>query len=132
MDIGGIKMKMKFAAAAVVLLSVLTILTACGKSVQLSGKTTSSPSVQSEQNIDQNQAVNVIKNMIPTDYAKYKISLMNASLEYEGNEYYQFSISNDRSAIKPSIIVSKNNGAILCYYPDSTVTELDSEKVFQF
>lgn len=125
-------MKRKFTAAAIVLLSVMMIFTACGKAVSAPPeKKHQSPSVQSEQNIDKDQAINVIKNMIPDHYGNYQISLVNPSLQYKGNEYYQFSILNGSSKSESSVIVSKNNGEILCYYPDSTATELNPDKVFQ-
>jgi phosphatidate phosphatase PAH1 len=123
---------MKIVAAVMALASVMLILTACGKPVQFRANNPAAPqTVQSEQNVDQSEAVNVVKNMIRVDYTKYKIDLINKNLEYNGNEYYQFLISNNEASIEPSIIVSKNDGAILCYYPDSTVTEVDQDGIFK-
>ncbi len=124
-------MKMKIVAAVMALASVMFVLTACGKPVEFRTNNPAAPlAVQSEQNIDQSEAVNVIKNMIRVDYTKYKIDLINKNLEYNGNEYYQFLISNNEASIEPSLIVSKNDGSILCYYPDNTVTQVDQDGVF--
>lgn len=114
------------------LTSIMLILAACGEPVQFRANNTTAPrAVQTEQNVDQSEAVNVVKNMIRMDYSKYKIDLINKNLEYNGSEYYQFLISNNEASIEPSIIVSKNDGAILCYYPDNTVTEVDQDGVFK-
>lgn len=109
--------------------SIMMIFTACGEPVQpVSNKPTAIQPVQLEENIDQSEAVNVIENMIHIDYTNYKIDLINMNLICNGNEYYQFLISGSQSSMEPSIIVSKNNGAILYYYPDGTTTELDQNK----
>nr|WP_319487589.1 hypothetical protein [uncultured Caproiciproducens sp.] len=125
-------MKTRKFAAVIVLVVLLTILTACSKAgmIQKSGTEVFQPA-QSVQNIDRSEAVNVVKNMIRMDYTKYKIDLINGDFEYKGNQYYQFLISDSNAAIEPSIIVSKNNGTILCYYPDKTVTEVYQDGVFK-
>jgi len=129
---GGISMKTGKFAAIMVLVILLTILTACSKAgtVQNSKPEVFQPA-QSVQNIDKNEAENTIKNMIRMDYTRYKIDLINGNFEYKGNQYYQFLISDSNVSIEPSIIVSKNNGTILCYYPDNTVTEVYQDGVFK-
>ncbi len=125
-------MKTKIVAVVMALSVMLMILTACDRAVPCrTNKSTASQPAQSEQNINQSQAANVIKNMIRMDYTKYKIDLINGDFEYNGDQYYQFLIADNNASIEPSIIVSKNNGAILCYYPDSTVTEVYQDRVFK-
>jgi len=110
----------------------LTILTACSKAgPALNSKPEIFQPTQSVQNIDRSEAVNVIKNMIRMDYTKYKVDLIDSNFEYKGNQYYQFLISDRNASIEPSIIVSKHNGTILCYYPDNTVTEVYQDGVFK-
>jgi len=129
---GGISMKTGKFAAAIVLVALLTILTACSKAGSAqSGKPEIFQPAQSVQNIDRNEAMNAVKNMIRMDYTKYKIGLINGNFEYQGNQYYQFLISDKNESIEPSIIVSKHNGTVLCYYPDDTVTEVYQDGVFK-
>ncbi len=123
--------------AAVMALAVLSVLLiGCQKTgtVQNTAAPASSQPAQSSQlaeNIDRAEATNVIKNMINLDHGKYKIDLINDDLNYKGQEYFQFLLSDSNAAVEPSIIVSKNNGAIYCYYPDRTVTEVDQAGVFK-
>ncbi|MDF1495563.1 hypothetical protein [Caproiciproducens sp. CPB-2] len=119
-------------AAAIVLVALLTILTACSKAgTAQNSKPEIFQPAQSVQNIDRNEAMNAVKNMIRMDYTKYKIDLINGNFEYQGNQYYQFLISDKSESIEPSIIVSKHNGAVLCYYPDDTVTQVYQDGVFK-
>lgn len=125
-------MKAKIIASIMLLCVMMMVLTACG--VYVPSRTNVPASIQvaqSEQNISQSEAVSTIKNMIQMDYTKYQIDLINANLEYNGSDYYQFEISDKFASIEPSIIVSKSNGLILCYYPDNTVTEVYQDGVFK-
>ena len=125
-------MKTKILALTMLLGAMMMILTACGvNSASRTVKPAAIQVAQSQQNINQNEAVNAIKNMIQMDYTKYQINLINANLEYNGSDYYQFEISDEWASIEPSIIVSKSNGLILCYYPDNTVTEVYQDGVFK-
>ena len=117
--------------AAVMVLAVISVLLVGCQTVG-SAQNTSTPAYsQPVENIGRSEATNIIKNMINMDYSKYKIDLINDDLNYKGEEYFQFLLSDSKSSIEPSIIVSKNNGAIYCYYPDQTVTEVFQDGVFK-
>jgi len=129
-------MKNKMVAAILGFLISTVMLTGCSQvgMVRNTGATDGSKFVQpvkSVQNIDRTEAENVIKHMINIDYSKYKIDLISSDLEYKGQEYYQFLISDSAVSIEPSIIVSKDDGEIYCYYPDHTTTEVYQDQVFK-
>jgi hypothetical protein len=129
-------MKNKRVAAIVGLFMIIAVFTACGQTAMAknTGGQEISKSVQPvelAQNINRDEAMNVVKHTINLDYSKYKIDLINDNLKYKGQQYFQFLISNSEGAIEPSVIVSKANGEIYCYYPDKTVTEVYQDQVFK-
>ena len=118
------------------LLMVIAVFTACSQTAMAknTGEQEVSKSIQpikTVQNIDREEAMNVVKHTINLDYSQYKIDLINDNLEYKGQQYFQFLISDSKMSIEPSVIVSKDNGEIYCYYPDKTVTEVDQDQVFK-
>jgi hypothetical protein len=129
-------MKNRIIAAVLGVLIMATLFTGCSQIAvaQNTGAaegTQSGQSVKSVQNINYAEAVNVIKHMINLDYSKFKIDLINDDLKYKGQRYFQFLISDSNAAIEPSIIVSKDDGQIFCYYPDKTTTEVYEDQVFK-
>lgn len=127
-------MNKRVVSALTVFVLVFALLVGCQKistvqNAEVSGRPQSSP--QTVENIGRTEAVNAVRHTISMDYSKYKIDLINDDLNYKGQEYFQFLISDSQSAIEPSIIVSKDNGAIYCYYPDQTVTEVYDDQVFK-
>jgi uncharacterized protein YpmB len=117
------------------LLLILAVFTACGTAAsRKSGMQDISQSVQpvaAAQNIDLEQAENTVKNTISLDYTKYTLNMINDKLMYQGQEFYQFLISDGNISLEPSVIVSKADGEIYCYYPDSLVTEVYQDSVFK-
>lgn len=129
-------MKKKLILAILPILILAAFITACSHTATARSidKPVSSQPVQdvkAVQNIDSTEALNVVRHMINLDYTKYKIDLINDNLEYKGQQYYQFLISDQEVSIEPSIIVSKDDGEIYCYYPDKTVTEVYQDGVFK-
>lgn len=86
---------------------------------------------QPAENIGQTEAINTVKNMIDVDSQRYKIELVSDDLKYNGREYFQFRVSDRKGTLEPTVIVSKENGAVYCYYPDQTVTEMDQDALFK-
>ncbi|NLJ31359.1 MAG: hypothetical protein GX424_07160 [Clostridiales bacterium] len=82
-------------------------------------------------NIGRAEAVNTVKNMINVDYGKYRIKLVRDDLEYDGQRYYEFQLLNDCKQFGPSLIVSRDNGVIYCYYPNHTVAQVYDDQVFR-
>jgi hypothetical protein len=125
-------MEAKRFKSVVIITAMLIILSACGNvaKVRQAQPETFQPS-NSAQNINMDEAVNVVKNMVQIDYNQYKLNMVDDNFSYNGNQYYQFIISDVSDAIGPSLIVSKHNGAILCYYPDNTVTEVYQDATFK-
>lgn len=129
-------MKKRVIAAVMVTTVILALLVGCQKTgmVQNTGASANSQPVLTSQpieNIGRVEAINVVKHTINMDYSKYQIDLVNDNLKYNGQEYFQFLISDSKTSIEPSIIVSKENGAAYCYYPDHTVTEVYQDSVFK-
>ncbi len=129
-------MKKRFMAAAVMLMLFSVLLVGCQTSgmVQKTGNSGAVQPVQISQpvdNIGQNEAIHTVKQTINMNNGKYKINLVSDDLKYNGQEYYQFSVSDSKDSLKPSIIVSKENGAMYCYYPDETVTPIDQDAIFK-
>lgn len=122
-----------------VLLCVITavaLLTACSRTAAVETAGTAKlpqpvQAVKSVQNISRDEALNAVKHTIILDYRKYRVDLINEDLTYDGKDYYQFLISDSRISLEPSVIVSKDNGEILCYYPDQSVTEVYQDDVFK-
>jgi len=129
-------MKKRVIAAVMVLVVFSAFLVGCQRTgtVQNTGVPSNTQLINTSQpveNIGRIEAANVIKNMINLDYSKYKINLVNDDFKFHGEDYYQFLLTDSKITIEPSIIVSKNNGAIYCYYPDQTVTEVYQDSVFK-
>lgn len=121
-------MKVKKVTAIILITALMIVFTACGNTAEVKDASTENfQPVQSVQNIDEEEAANVVKNMIRVDYTQYELNMVDDNFYYNGNQYYQFAISD----IQPSIIVSKFNGSILCYYPDKTVTEVYEDTIFK-
>ncbi len=55
------------------------------------------------------------------DTGIYSVDLVEESLAVEGNDYYQFLVSSNGSAIYPSLIVNKQSGSIFCYTEEGEV-----------
>jgi len=128
-------MRHKMIALVLGILMTAAIFTGCVRAATKQNIDTSAglavQPVKSVQNIDRTQAMSVVKHMIHLDYSKYKIDLINDDLKYKGQQYFQFLISDENASIEPSIIVSKDNGEIYCYYPDKTTTEVYQDQVFK-
>ncbi|MCY1712821.1 hypothetical protein [Caproiciproducens galactitolivorans] len=124
-------MKIRKFTVIIVLAVLLLIPAACTKAGSAKEQPAAFQPTLTVQNVDQSEAANVIKNTIRLDYQQYKVDLTNENFNYNGNQYYQFVISNNHSEIGPSVIVSKNNGMILCYYPDHSVSEVYQDDVFK-
>ncbi len=127
-------MKKAWISIIVGLLLVLAVFTACGTAApQKPGAPNVPPTVQpvAAQNVDLKQAENAVKNTISLDYTKYTLDMINDKLMYQGQEFYQFLICDSNNALEPSIIVSKRNGEIFCYYPDRSVTDVYRDHVFK-
>ncbi|HHV33016.1 hypothetical protein [Caproiciproducens sp. LBM24188] len=77
-------------------------------------------------NVSEEEALNAVRQTIRVDYSKHPVCLVNSALKYKNEEYYQFQISS----LQPYLIVSKENGAVYCYYDDQTVTEVYQDKTF--
>lgn len=131
MNRGGISMKIKKFTVLIVLTLFLLIPAACTKA----GSTKEQPAelrpTLTVQNIDREEAESVIKNTIRLNYNQYRLDLTNENLSYGGDQFYQFEISDHNSTVGPSIIVSKSNGVILCYYPDHSVSDVYQDEVFK-
>ncbi len=125
----------KIIFSAMILFSVFSAtITGCQSvsSVQQSGASQAvQPVVQTGTmpNFSQKDALNAIRNTIRLDYNHYSINLVNDTLAYQNEEYYEFQISGKEGAFGPPIIVSKENGAIYCYYADQTVSGVEQDKV---
>jgi hypothetical protein len=129
----GFEMKKRM-ILAVITMVIFAMFSACSKTPAARNISFDSQSVQqikSVQNIDLSRAENIIKNTINLDYSKYKISLVNSNIDYKGQRYFQFIISDGKTSIGPSVIVSKDDGEIYCYYSDKSVTEVYQDKVFK-
>lgn len=129
-------MKKRVIAAVMALVVISALLVGCQKTgtvqnAAVSGESQPVQISQSVENIGRTEAINTVKHMINMDDGKYKINLVNDDLKYNGQEYFQFTISDSKTSLEPSIIVSKENGAIYCYYPDHTVTEVYQDAVFK-
>lgn len=124
-------MKIRKFTVMIVLAVLLLIPAACTKAGSAKEQPAAIQPTLTVQNIDQDEAESVIRNTIRLDYHQYKLDLMNESLSYDGNQYYQFEISDHNSAVGPSIIVSKSNGVVLCYYPNHSVSEVYQDEVFK-
>lgn len=127
-------MKKRMISAVMILAILAALLVGCQKvsSVKNTAASDPIPAVQTGTvfNFSLKEALNAVKQTINVDYTKYKIDLINSNLSYEGQDYYQFQISDDKAAIEPYLIVSKENGAVYCYYSNQTVTEVYQDKVF--
>lgn len=86
--------------------------------------------VQDAGNFSRDQALHVVKQTINVDYTKYTVKLVNDRLRYNGQDYYQFIITDGKKEIGPAVIVSRENGALYCYNSDKTVSEVDSSRTF--
>ncbi len=127
-------MKKAWISVIVGLLLILAVFTACGTAASRKPGASNIPQpVQpvAAQNVDLKQAKNAVKNTIPLDYKKYTLELINDQLMYQGQEFYQFLISDGNIAMEPSVIVSKMNGEIFYYYPDRSVTDAYGDRVFK-
>jgi hypothetical protein len=126
-------MKKRAVSAMMVLVVIFTLLAGCQRvsAAQNTAAPTEIPAVQTGMlNFGLQEALNAVRQTIQLDYSKYSIHLISDQLKYDGQDYYQFRISNSSGSIGPSIIVSRENGALYCYYPDHTVTGVDQDKVF--
>ncbi len=117
-------------------MAAVALFTACSQAAAVKTAATAKLSqpvqaVKSVQNISLDEALNTVKHTILLDYSKYRIDLIDENLICNGKEYYQFLISDSQISLEPSVIVSKDNGEILCYYPDKSVTEVDRDDVFK-
>lgn len=82
-------------------------------------------------NVGQAEAINAIKNTISMDYNKYQLRLVRDNLNYNGQGFYEFQISDGGSNFGPSLIVSRDNGAIYCYYQNHTIADVFQDSVFR-
>lgn len=81
-------------------------------------------------NVGRTEAVNTVKNTLRLDYSKYQLKLVSDHLDYDGQQYYEFQLLHNGRQYGPSLIVSRDNGVLFCYYPNGTVGELYEDKVF--
>ncbi|QEY33653.1 hypothetical protein FL966_00445 [Caproiciproducens galactitolivorans] len=124
-------MKIKKVTVLIVLTLFLLIPAACTKAGSTKEQSAELQPTLTVQNIDLEEAESVIKNTIRLNYNQYRLELMNENLSYGGDQYYQFEISDHNRTVGPSIIVSKSNGMILCYYPDHSVSDVYQDEVFK-
>lgn len=71
-----------------------------------------------------------MKNTLRLDYSKYQLKLVSDHMDYDGQQYYEFQLQQNGRQYGPSLIVSRDNGVLLCYYQNGTAGELYEDKVF--
>lgn len=124
-------MKKRMFAIGLVFAVVSILLAGCrmGSAGRTAEAAPQTQAVAEVQNFGRTEAYNAVKNTIVLDYDKYKIDLIRDALQVDGQDYYEFQISDGRTALKPSILVSKVNGAVYCY-SNHALTDVYEDAVF--
>lgn len=127
-------MKKRIIAAVFSLLLLSALMIGCQKAGTVQNTETNvKPAVAAiaaGPNVDRTEAVNTVKNTLRLDYSKYQLKLVSEDLRYDGRQYYEFQLQYNGRQYGSSLIVSRDNGALLCYYPNGTAGELYDDKVF--
>ncbi len=64
------------------------------------------------------------------DMRIYAVTLLSDSLSINGNDYYQFVVSEQAMAIEPTLIVNKYDGTITCLAADGAITSYSTYPLY--